>query len=78
MSHPNRYPIDGELTVSGAISLAGGLGRFGGNGVKVRRMNPETGKTTILEVDLKAVRNGKAEDPPLMANDVITVPRRKF
>jgi polysaccharide export outer membrane protein len=78
VSHPNRYPIEGELTVSGAISLAGGLSRFGGNGVKVRRIDPETGKTTILEVDLKAVRNGKAEDPPLAANDVITVPRRKF
>ncbi len=78
VSHPNRYPIDGELTVSGAISLAGGLSRFGGNGVKVRRIDPETGKTTILEVDLKAVRSGKAEDPPLVANDVITVPRRKF
>jgi polysaccharide export outer membrane protein len=78
VSHPNRYPIDGELTVSGAISLAGGLSRFGGNGVKVRRIDPETGKTTILDVDLKAVRSGKAEDPPLVANDVITVPRRKF
>jgi polysaccharide biosynthesis/export protein len=78
VSHPNRYPIEGELTVSGAISLAGGLSRFGGNGVKVRRLDPETGKTTILEVDLKAVRSGKAKDPPLLANDVITVPRRKF
>jgi polysaccharide biosynthesis/export protein len=78
VSRPNRYPIDGELTVTGAISLAGGLSRFGGNGVKVRRIDPETGKTTILEVDLKAVRSGKAEDPPLAANDVITVPRRKF
>jgi polysaccharide export outer membrane protein len=78
VSHPNRYPIDGELTVSGAISLAGGLTRFGGNGVKVRRIDPESGKISILEVDLKSVRNGKAEDPPLVANDVITVPRRKF
>jgi polysaccharide export outer membrane protein len=78
VAHPNRYPIDGDLTVTGAISLAGGLSRFGGNGVKVRRIDPETGKTTILEVDLKDVRNGKAEDPPLLANDVITVPRRRF
>ena len=78
VAHPSRYPIDGDLTVTGAISLAGGLSRFGGNGVKVRRVDPETGKTTILEVDLKAVRSGKAEDPPLLANDVITVPRRKF
>jgi polysaccharide export outer membrane protein len=78
VSRPNRYPIEGDLTVSGAISLAGGLSRFGGNGVKVRRIDPETGKTTILEVDLKAIRSGKDKDPPLVANDVITVPRRKF
>ena len=78
VAQPNRYPIDGDLTVSGAISLAGGLSRFGGNGVKLRRIDPETGKTTILEVDLKAVRNGKAEDLRLLANDVITVPRRRF
>jgi protein involved in polysaccharide export with SLBB domain len=78
VAHPNRYPIEGELTVTGAISLAGGLSRFGSNDVKVRRVDPETGKTTILEVDLKAVRSGKATDPPLAANDVITVPRRKF
>jgi polysaccharide export outer membrane protein len=78
VAQPNRYPIDGDLTVSGAISLAGGLSRFGGSGVKVRRLDPETGKTTILEVDLKAVRSGKAEDPRLLANDVITVPRRRF
>ena len=78
VAHPNRYPIEGDLTVTGAISLAGGLSRFGGNGVKVRRLDPETGKTTILEVDLKAVRSGKVVDPPLVANDVITVPRRRF
>ena len=78
VAHPNRYPIDGDLTVTGAISLAGGLSRFGGNNVKVRRLDPETGKISILEVDLKAVRSGKATDPPLLANDVITVPRRRF
>jgi polysaccharide export outer membrane protein len=78
VAQPNRYPIDGDLTVSGAISLAGGLSRFGGSAVKLRRVDPETGKTTILEVDLKAVRSGKAEDPRLLANDVITVPRRRF
>ncbi len=78
VSQPNRYPIEGDLTVSGAISLAGGLSRFGGSGVKLRRIDPETGKTTILEVDLKAVRSGKAQDPLVTANDVITVPRRRF
>jgi polysaccharide export outer membrane protein len=75
---PGRYPIEGELTVTGAISTAGGLTRFGSNNLKVRRVDPETGQTRILEVDLKAIRNGKEKDLVLLANDVVSVPRRVF
>jgi len=75
---PNRYVLEGDLTVSGAISSAGGLTRFGSQDVKVRRVDPQTGKTTILEVDLKAIRRGKVVDPPLLANDVVSVSRRFF
>jgi polysaccharide export outer membrane protein len=75
---PGRYPIEGELTVTGAISTAGGLGRFGSGDVKVRRVDPDTGQTRIIEVDLKAVRNGKKPDVRLMPNDVISVSRRVF
>jgi polysaccharide export outer membrane protein len=78
IARPGRYPIEGELTVSGAISLAGGLGRFGSSDVKVRRVDPETGQTQIIEVDLKAVRNGKKPDVVLRPNDVVTVSRRIF
>jgi protein involved in polysaccharide export with SLBB domain len=78
VERPNRYPIDGDLTVSGAISLAGGLTRFGGGKVRLRRVHPETGKTEIQDVDLKAVRGGNAKDPQVLPNDVITVSRRKF
>ena len=75
---PNRYVLEGDLTVSGAISSAGGLTRFGSQDVKVRRVDPQTGQTTIFEVDLKEVRRGKAVDPPLLANDVVSVSRRLF
>ena len=78
VNRPGRYAIEADLTVTGAVSLAGGLTRFGSNGVKVRRTDPETGKVTILEVDLKDVRNGKKPDVPLLANDVISVSRRVF
>jgi polysaccharide export outer membrane protein len=78
VERPNRYPIDGDLTVSGAISLAGGLTRFGGGKVRLRRINAETGKTEIRDVDLKAVRGGSAQDLLVLPNDVITVSRRKF
>ena len=78
VNRPGRYAIDAELTVTGAVSLAGGLTRFGSNSLRLRRVDPETKDTKILELDLKAIRNGKQEDPVLEANDVITVSRRAF
>lgn len=75
---PGRYVLEGELTVSGAISTAGGLTRFGSNDVKVRRVDLQNGRTQILDVDLKAVRSGKRPDLPLQPNDVISVSRRFF
>jgi polysaccharide export outer membrane protein len=78
VNRPGRYAIEADLTVTGAISLAGGLTRFGSNGVKVRHTDPHDGKVTIVEVDLKDVRNGKKPDVPLLPNDVISVSRRVF
>ena len=73
---PGRYVLDGALTVSGAISSAGGLTRFGSQRVKVRRIDAPTGRVQIFDVDLKAVRRGEKPDPPLQANDTISVSRR--
>jgi polysaccharide export outer membrane protein len=78
VTRPGRYAIESDLTVTGAVSLAGGLTRFGSNGVKVRRTDAQTGKVTIIKVDLKDVRNGKKPDVPLLPNDVISVSRRVF
>jgi polysaccharide export outer membrane protein len=78
VTRPGRYVLDGDLTVTGAISTAGGLTRYGKNGVQVRRVDAQTGKTTIIEVNLKDVRKGKKPDLPLLPNDVVTVPRRIF
>jgi polysaccharide export outer membrane protein len=78
VNHPGRYPVESDLTVTGAISLAGGLTRFGSDNTKLKRIDPATGKVTLLRVDLKDVRNGKQPDVPLQANDVITVSRRVF
>jgi polysaccharide biosynthesis/export protein len=73
---PGRYVLESDLTVSGALSLAGGPTRFGSSRVRVRRLDPATGQARIIEVDLKDVRKGKAEDLPLQANDVVSVSRR--
>lgn len=78
VQRPGRYAIEGELTVTGAISTAGGLTRFGSSDVKLRRIESGTGTVTITKVDLKSVRKGKGPDPTVAPNDVITVPRRLF
>lgn len=78
VNRPGRYTIDGELTVSGVISLAGGLTRFGSHRLKVRRIDPRTGTIEVIKVDLKAIRKGKKPDPLLVPNDVISVSRRLF
>lgn len=78
VQRPNRYAVDSELTVSGAISLAGGLTRFGSNNVRVRRLDPVTGRTEIIEVDLKAIQRGKLSDLVLQPNDAVSVQRRLF
>jgi polysaccharide export outer membrane protein len=78
VNRPGRYAIESNLTVTGAISLAGGRTRFGADDVKVRRTDPVTGKATLIEVDLDKVRDGKKPDLVLQPNDVISVPRRFF
>jgi polysaccharide export outer membrane protein len=78
VQRPGRYAIEGDLTVTGAISTAGGLTRFGSSDVKLRRIEAGTGKVTITKVDLKDVRKGKHPDPTVAPNDVITVSRRLF
>jgi polysaccharide export outer membrane protein len=78
VNRPGRYAIESDLTVTGAVSLAGGLTRFGSNAVKVRRTDGQSGKTSLIEVDLKDVRNGKKPDVRLQPNDVLSVSRRIF
>lgn len=75
---PGRYTIEGDTTLTAAISLAGGLTRFGSDNVKIRRLDATTGKAQIISVDLKGIRKGKKPDAPLQPNDVINVPRRRF
>jgi polysaccharide export outer membrane protein len=78
VQHPGRYAIEGELTVTGAISTAGGMTRYGSSQVRLRRIDSASGRVTITKVDLKAVRKGNKADPVVAPNDVITVPRRLF
>jgi polysaccharide export outer membrane protein len=78
VNRPGRYAVESDLTVVGAISLAGGRTRFGADDVRVRRKDPETGEVEVIKIDLDAVRDGKSPDLVLLPNDVVDVPRRFF
>lgn len=77
VARPNRYPIEGRLTVTGAVNLAGGLTRSGSTKAKIVRTVPG-GERRVLEADLKEIRDGKAEDVVLQPDDIVTVARRFF
>ena len=70
VQRPERYPIEGELTVSGAVSAAGGLTRFGSSDVKVRRVNPVAGTDRDPQGRPEGDPQGQADRPRLLPNDV--------
>ena len=78
VARPGRIVLEPGLTAAAAISSAGGLTRFGGSKIKVRRIDAKTGETQILEVNLKDVRDGKEPDLELQANDVVSASRKVF
>jgi polysaccharide export outer membrane protein len=77
VARPNRYAIEGRLTVTGAVNLAGGLTRSASTKVKIVR-TAASGERRVLEADLKEIRDGKAEDAVLQGDDIVTVARRFF
>ncbi len=74
---PGRYPLQGETTVTAAVSSAGGLTRRGGHNVRVERRDPVTGQVESLQADLEAIEKGREQDMPLLPDDSVEVqPRR--
>jgi len=69
---PGRYPLAESMTVGGLIEAAGGLLRSGSEEVVVRRAG------ATIEADLGAIRDGKAEDVPLVEGDEVAVRGRRL
>lgn len=71
---PNSYPLTEGLTLTQALALAGGPSQIAKKGA-IRIVRQEAGKEKVeIKVDLDAIQKNKAEDPLLMANDVVEVP----
>jgi polysaccharide export outer membrane protein len=68
---PGRRPYVVALTLARLIDEAGGVARGGSDRVVVRRAGAET------EADLRAIREGKAQDVVLSAGDEVVVKARR-
>lgn len=71
---PNRYPYGNKLTVSGAISTAGGFTDFAKQ-TKVQLIRADNKKEIV---NCKKGRDNPAFDPEVLPGDRIYVPRRYF
>ena len=71
-SGPLVTPAGEVLTVSRALSMAGGLGRYASRRILVLR------KSASIDIDLDEVLAGKNADPVLQPGDTVFVPQRRF
>jgi len=67
------FPISGRTTLLQAIAMAGGLGKFAvESDIRIFR-TLQDGSNQVLVFDLKPIRKGEAQDPPVLTSDVIVV-----
>jgi polysaccharide export outer membrane protein len=80
VNRPGSYPVQENLTVLRAVSLAGGFTRIAAmNNVKILRHAPDGKGDDTLSVDVGAAMNGKSQnDVKVEPGDVITVSQRFF
>jgi protein involved in polysaccharide export with SLBB domain len=72
VKRPGRHEFEDAPTLSRAVQEAGGLARNGSDHVIVRRKDGD------IEVDLGAVRDGRAEDLALAPGDQVVVRARRL
>jgi polysaccharide export outer membrane protein len=66
---------DKPITISRAIAMSGGPARDANSGrIRIIRQSADSGAKQEIFVDLNAVMKQKAEDVPLIPNDIVEVP----
>jgi polysaccharide biosynthesis/export protein len=74
VNSPQQIPIRNQLTLSRAITMAGGLAKEGNSKITIFRREAREAKR--IEVDLQKVLAGIGEDPVLKAFDIVDVPQK--
>lgn len=73
VARPGIYKFEKDMTMFQGILMAGGAAKYSKKDVSVMRMNPETKKVEQVTFDFRKIKEGKAEDPKLLAGDVVYV-----
>jgi polysaccharide export outer membrane protein len=76
---PGALALKEGTTLRQAISLAQGVSfnAAGDRGI-IFREDPSTGKRSEIKVDIAGIMNGKKQDIPILANDIIIVPNSRL
>jgi len=74
VSQPGVYPITGHTTLLEAVAMARGSDDMA-NESRVNVFRSIDKRRAVAMFDLKAIREGKADDPEIHPNDVIVVER---
>lgn len=75
---PGSFPLKEGTTLRQAISLAQGMTfKARSSDGTIFREEPDSGRRREIKVDISAVMNGKKEDIPILANDVIIIPNSR-
>lgn len=77
---PGAYPLDQNMTVFKALSLAGGFTKFGSSSkVKILRPKKDGPGYDLIKIDVKEIMNGSTNADALLTNgDVVVVSEGVF
>ena len=78
VKNPGSFALTAGLTVLKAVSLAGGLSKFGNKGKVEILRKVRMGDSQRIKIDLDEIERGKAPDVVLFPDDIVKVGKRVF
>ncbi len=76
MNPPGTYGIEGTIDLLTAVSLAGGISKFGSSRVEIIRSVGD--QKMVIRSDIDRILKGKDSNPPILPRDTIYARRRLF
>ena len=74
VNNPGSYGIEGTMDLLTAVSLAGGVSKFGSSSVEIIRSVGD--QKVVIRADIDRILRGKASNPSILPRDTIYARRR--